>query len=441
MKSIVIYLSLIFIVFEQLNAQNTWQYINDVEGCSINATIVFNGELYAGDRYGGSGCSVNGCASNIVKFNGSSWSCVGNNLQDAFVFAFAEFNGELYAGGKFYFINGTEANVVKLQSNNWVGVRNNTDYDAYKLCVFNNQLYELEIKGGTYSVSINKWNNISWDTVLNLYAYIDDLAPFHDELYICGRFNNISGVTANNIIRYNGTSYSDVGGPGTTTCFNRITHLYVFDNNLYASGSFDNISGVSANKIARWDGESWHPLGNGLTNVLQDPYMGGGTIYHLNSNIIASDYFIDSNNYSANRVLEWDGYNWNAISPVNHNGISSFVYYNNDLYASGSLGSYDTVLMKYSALAEIKENKIDESFSITPNPVSNYLKIQSKRLEDKRVSYYIYNIDGQKILVNENVGNDGIFENTIDVSSLSTGMYILEIFDDIHSSHIKFIKQ
>jgi hypothetical protein len=261
-------LALFFLIpFFTLKAQ-TWQYVNEVNGASISDMIVYNGELYVADGYGGTAYSINACASDIVKYDGSSWICVGNNLQVAMVNAFEEFNGELYAGGYFTFNNGSQANVIKLQSGNWVSIKSHFSYDAKSLCVFNNELYEVEKKWGSDTILINKWNNVSWDTVLFLFPTqyqitINALATFNNELYIGGEFQNIGGVTTNNIIKYNGATYSSVGG-GTPLCFSMINHFFVFNDNLYVSGKFGIIGSIYANGIAKWDGSSWHSLGNGF---------------------------------------------------------------------------------------------------------------------------------------------------------------------------------
>lgn len=413
-------LSIWFICQNAAKGQN-WQYINEVSGCVGGSSIVFNGELYISDWYGSNGCSINNCTSDIAKFNGTSWTCVGN-LIDSRVLTFAEYNGELYAGGDFILGNNSKASLIKLQNGNWVAVRNNIGYQTTVLCVFNNELYQVEQKNGNETILINKWNNIGWDSVLRLksgpYAVeIKALAAYHNELYIGGEFQNICGVTSNNIIKYNGTNYSNVGGTGTPLCFSSVAHFFTFNNNLYTTGAFSSISGVAANEIARWDGTSWYPLGNGLTGIVNQPYSTEGVIYNLDSNIIVSDFFIDSNNVWSNRVMKWDGSSWNRISPVNHGGILSFTNFNNNLYACGNLSG--KILMKYGSFTGIEENKpstITHQF-LFPNPSDGKLNFEPSNIASSAV-IQIFNSIGEKILEQKTD-----MQNEINLSEFGKGFY------------------
>ena len=69
------------------------------------------------------------------------------------------------------------------------------------------------------------------------------------------------------------------------------------------------------------------------------------------------------------------------------------------------------------------------NFSIYPNPVKDYLNIDYSNSE--RIS--IYNILGKEVI---RIGN----QNTVDVSTLSKGVYFIKVSDGVNSSTKKFIK-
>ncbi len=107
------------------------------------------------------------------------------------------------------------------------------------------------------------------------------------DMYAGGAFNEIGGVAANNLARWDGTSWSDVGGgvTGTTGGSTAVTALVVDGGgDLYAGGSFTDAGGVTVNSVARWNGSAWAGLGSGVGNgrvetlVLALPYLyaGGG---------------------------------------------------------------------------------------------------------------------------------------------------------------------
>jgi hypothetical protein len=87
-------------------------------------------------------------------------------------------------------------------------------------------------------------------------------------MYVGGNFRLAGGIAAEYVARWNGTSWSAVAG-GTTD--HEVRTMEVFDDGsgsaLYAGGYFTNIEGVSANRVARWDGSSWTALGGGISGT------------------------------------------------------------------------------------------------------------------------------------------------------------------------------
>ena len=73
---------------------------------------------------------------------------------------------------------------------------------------------------------------------------------YNGEIYVGGIFSNAGGVPANNIAKWNGTSWSAVG-TGTNDAVNDFA---IFNGELYVVGGFTTAGGISANRIAKWDG-------------------------------------------------------------------------------------------------------------------------------------------------------------------------------------------
>lgn len=83
-------------------------------------------------------------------------------------------------------------------------------------------------------------------------------------------------------------------------------------------------------------------------------------------------------------------------------------------------------------IASIDSNE-DITFSVFPNPANSYLKIQaSNELENSEIK--IYNLDG-RLLIHEN------YQGSIDISSIISGVYILEITNNDQTSTVKFVKE
>src|SRR5205823_3570675 len=92
------------------------------------------------------------------------------------------------------------------------------------------------------------------------------------DVYVGGSFTTAGAVPANNIARWNGSSWSALGSGVSGSSFPRVNAIAINGSDVYASGEFTTAGGVSANNIARWDGLGglWSALGSGV-NDPSDP--------------------------------------------------------------------------------------------------------------------------------------------------------------------------
>jgi hypothetical protein len=88
-------------------------------------------------------------------------------------------------------------------------------------------------------------------------------------LYVGGEFTIAGSVLANNVARWDGTSWSALGS-GMEGYYPEVYALAWDDAHgyLYAGGAFITAGGVVANNIARWDGTSWAALGSGTAGIV-----------------------------------------------------------------------------------------------------------------------------------------------------------------------------
>src|SRR5262245_47135843 len=119
-------------------------------------------------------------------------------------------------------------------------------------------------------------------------AVFDDGLGGGAALYIAGNFAIAGGVQANHIARFDGNGWSPLG----IGIDGIVSALAVFDDGqgggpaLYAGGDFEIAGGALASGIARWDGVSWSDVGGGVSTgsgagavgalVVHDDGRGGG---------------------------------------------------------------------------------------------------------------------------------------------------------------------
>ena len=126
-----------------------------------------------------------------------------------------------------------------------------------------------------------------------------------------------------------------VSAPG----INGVVHaLAVSDSSLYVGGMFDTVSGLSAANIAKWNGTEWETLGEGVDGVVLAIAISGTNVY------VGGAFTNVSNETSlpaADYVAKWDGTNWSALgSNGASNGSLNYGVYalapgSEDLYVGG----------------------------------------------------------------------------------------------------------
>ena len=284
----------------------------------VHALIVFDdgsGEaLYAGGQF----LTAGGVTTRrIAKWDGATWSPLDNNSRpNRFVFALTGFDDgsgrALYAGGQFSEVNGVPA------------------------------------------IHVAKWDGASWSSLADggLYDGVNGpvfaLAGFDDglgsALYVGGRFTGASGKSAGNIAKWDGASWSSVGGVGGVPGSEAVNALIVFDDGsgpaLYVGGSFASASGVAANNIAKWDGQSWSPCGAGLSGTVRALAVfddGSGPALY------AGGQFTTAGGVPARHIAKWDGQSWSPLGSGVNGTVRALTAFDNGngpaLYVGGQFGT------------------------------------------------------------------------------------------------------
>lgn len=144
-----------------------------------------------------------------------------------------------------------------------------------------------------------------------IYAMVRD--PVSGVIYVGGQFRVIGGVAAENVAKWNGTTWTNLA-EGIPWFSQRVVYALELDSagNLYAGGTFPIAGNRSASNVARWNGTTWTNLGDGINGTVYALKWGGGNLY-------AGGTFVTASGYSANRIARWNGTVWTNLGT----GISS----------------------------------------------------------------------------------------------------------------------
>lgn len=184
--------------------------------------------------------------------------------------------------------------------------------------------------GSTVANNIAKWDGTSWsslgsgvDSVSTTAVYA--LAVSGSDLYVAGTFTMAGGVSVKNIARWNGASWSALGS-GTN---GDVYSLAATGSDLYVGGDFTSAGGVNAKNIAKWNGSSWSALAPGT----------GGAVYAIATNgtgLYAAGDFTTAGLVNASHIARWDGASWSALGNGTSETISALAMVGSDLYAGGN---------------------------------------------------------------------------------------------------------
>lgn len=250
----------------------------------------------------------------LARWDGSTWSAFGNPNRR--VFALRVHGGALYAGGEFYAIGGTPALAIA----RWDGV-------AWSAVGAGMSAAPVEFVGSATVFCVGS----------------ADLGG-SSELYAGGRFDRSGPVSSNNVARFDGSQWQHLGaGNGVPLA---VHHLAAHDDGtsftLYAAGEFRSAGSVGAEQIARWDGTSWAPLDAGIpppagairsVDALTTHDFGGG------ARLYAGAFFQQIPFTFGGVVAEWDGSAWSQLGPAFNHYVRDLVVYDDGngarLYAAG----------------------------------------------------------------------------------------------------------
>ncbi|MBM4113173.1 MAG: hypothetical protein FJ253_07330 [Phycisphaerae bacterium] len=306
--------------------------------------------LYAGGEFISAGIAL---AARIAKWDGESWSALGSGLGPTnggvslAVFDDGLGGGPaLYVGGAFSTAGGASANkIAKWDGVSWSPLGSGMNEIAVRaLAVFDDgggpALYaggSFTTAGGNPASRIAKWDGVSWSAVgsgmnddVRCLAVFDDGLGGGPALYAGGFFTTAGGNPASLIAKWDGASWSAVGGGVTPTA---VYALEVIDDGrgggpaLYAGGSFTSAGGNPMNRIAKWNGTTWSALGSGLDNasvnaigVYDDGSGDGPEIY-------AGGGFTSAGGNPALRIAKWDGATWSELPPGLSNSVTCFAVF------------------------------------------------------------------------------------------------------------------
>lgn len=375
---------------------------------------------------------------NIAYWDGIKWNDLdsGNTscpLNCNPITSITTFQGDVYIAGQFTTFHNVPNTkfMARFNGTNWESIGNtNGGLSFYH---YNNQLLAsgfFDTIGGIYAKNFALYDGVNWmpfdtSTFLGIGDYVSTMVQYNGELYAGGNFDLLNGVEE--IAKFNGNQWVSVGGGIKGNAW--VSKMLVYKNELYVAGQFHKSDGNAGNGIMKWNGSTWSDLNNGLTFGI-GAQIKDMVIY--NGELIVVGFMLTADGFPVQNIAKWDGFKWCNFRN-NFNGTAEAIaVYNNELVVS-CRDSMDLEPVKYIAkwvggnqsdtcgvvgIDELQENNF---LSIYPNPNTGIFTIDVGVFE--QVNLEIYNISGQRVLQKILIQNI----TKIDLSGHAKGIYLVRI--------------
>lgn len=297
---------------------------------------------------------------------------------------------------------------------------------------------------GLPTTGIATWDGINFNPIIlpidPNFMGVTSIIEFQNEIYITGgMFMGGKG----DILKYNGTNWISTTGGGFIGPYAGARQLIVYNNELYAAGYFEASNGNSGNNIIKWDGSQWHDVGFGTIGSYIE--INKLLVYH--NKLWAFGYIPKVANAFAGNVAVYDGATWCGLKDTLDNKISSAAIYNDTIYIGGGFWKANSDSIPYIAklsdsnlfnqcvnVVGVSELLVNNQITVHPNPISSILNITDEQNKFQNATINIANYLGQIVFTSP-------FTSQIYLQHLSAGMYFLTVEDKERKQILKIVKE
>ena len=332
----------------------------------VNVITIDGNDVYIGGRFKSVKNSDGAAVPNtkhLAKWNGNSWSALGNGTKNT-VSAIAVSGNNVYVGGAFTGIQISDDSVdtncrfiARWDGTNWHPLLKGVENEVMAIAVNGNDIYaggwfryvyNSEGKKVKNTRGIVKWNGTNWIPMAggssgNVYSIVAN----GSDIYVGGLFRNVKNSDGSKvpntmrIARWGGATEKwfalgkGIGG-------NAVLTMLKDGNDLYVGGTFGFVKTNNgsylhdANNIVKWDGTNWHALAKGADGPVQAMAMSGRFLYiggWFNSVKNSTGYKVSN----TKKMAKWNRTSWSSCAVKINDGIYSMANFGDQKLFVGGL--------------------------------------------------------------------------------------------------------
>jgi Secretion system C-terminal sorting domain len=201
--------------------------------------------------------------------------------------------------------------------------------------------------GGNYLSGIGVWDGFNYQVVPISNGITDGVSyvfSHQNDLYACGSFNQIDGISCDNIARFDGVNWH--GLPSLNLYSNQysIYKNIVYQNEIYVGGAVSSANNIYG--LAKFNGTNWSRVGNW---PLSGASLGVYCFHEWNGNLYIGGYFNSNMGTAGNGIVKWDGTIFSAVGAGFNGNVLGIIDFNNELYVCGSIQASNNPNINYVA--------------------------------------------------------------------------------------------
>lgn len=282
-------------------------------------------------------------AANLASWDGVKWEAIGGGTNGYLAAVVALADGRLVVAGKFTLAGEVSvSNIAMWDGVAWSALAEGLSgsqpllgFQVNALCADGNGgLYAagaFATAGTTAVNNIAHWDGSVWSALGTGLSGVFMGQPWVSSLLLLpggevlagGSFSDAGGHSVKSLAKWDGTSWSDVGGGvlGTVWCMTRAS-----TGSLFVGGDFSVTTGTfqTASNIAEWNGTQWKRLGAGVRGSGDN-----GTVRDIvvleSGSVLAGGTITATGGLPLNSIARWDGTAWAQIGTGLPSAVQSMI--------------------------------------------------------------------------------------------------------------------
>jgi hypothetical protein len=435
-----------------------WQPVVTDNGIAGGINSIFadtlQGYVYVSGMFSTAGGTF---ANSVARWDGQKWQACGNGFEGEVSAITGNANGDIFVSARLYY---TDTRVlVRFSKGKWDTIGhlnysrecNTLSFDASGMLYAGGTFDSID---GIPASRIACWNGSVWKALGTGISGNEVRSIVFDKagkLYAGGTFDIAGGNVAHNIAMWDGTSWQALGDgiKSELSSFDPVTSVVVdLQGNVYAGGTFSQAGTVAANNIARWDGSTWHPIAEGICTD-----GSGISALAINSEgrIFAGGRYLKCIGTTAvTGIAQWDGIQWSALDQGIswHNATPGTIQ---ALYCDKNtlhVGGYFEYAGKYAS-SSYAQYRFDQTATHTQQkaaPAQSGISFDKQHIAfrlhlatDTRVNVSITNLMG-KVLSSTNVKmSSGDHQVPVASKALPCGVYVVHVKAGSEMSSYRYV--